>query len=440
MDMTVFPHELGGTVEAIASKSVAHRALILAALCPSPSDIVCNATSKDIDATARVLTALGAKVMRTEAGFHVEPLQGTSATDNIRQGRKNAVLDCGESGSTLRFMLPVVAALGSGASFTGQGRLAERPLSPLYELLAAGGCTLSPQGTFPLTLSGKLKERSFRIPGDVSSQFVSGLLLASPLMAGPVRILVEEPVESRPYINLTIDTMQRFGIDVMSAPETAEDETRCLAIMASPASTPPTSPGTFVVEGDWSNAAFWLCAGALSEHPVSITGMDLASVQGDRNILGALALFGARISRKDSRVTIVHDRLDAISIDVHDIPDLVPALAAVACYAKGTTHLTNAGRLRLKESDRLKTCAAALNAMGAQVTIEDDSLAIEGTGSLSGGTVDAANDHRIAMAAAIAATKTDGPTKIVGAECVQKSYPAFFEDLSSLGGVVRKES
>lgn len=439
MNVEISPHELSGSVASIASKSVAHRALILASLCPGETEIVCNATSKDIDATARTISALGGSATRTEDGFLVKPLPGSSATDNIRQGRPGAILDCGESGSTLRFMLPVVAALGCGASFTGQGRLAERPLSPLYEALEQGGCTLSPQGSFPLTLSGKLAARDFRMPGNVSSQYVSGLLLAAPLMEGPVRILVEEPVESRPYINITIDVLRAFGVDVLSCPETVAG-TRCLALMVSPASTPLRSPGRFAVEGDWSNAAFWLCAGALSTHPVSIFGMNLQSVQGDREAMGALALFGARISRKGDRVTIVRDSLAPQTIDVHDVPDLVPALASVAAYAEGTTRLTNAGRLRLKESDRLATTAAAISAMGGTATIEGDALLIEGSGHLSGGTVDAANDHRIAMAAAIAATMADGPTTIIGAECVSKSYPAFFEDFASLGGIVEKES
>ncbi len=438
MNVTIHPHELTGTVQAIASKSVAHRMLILSALCPSATDIRCNATSEDIEATARVLNALGAHVTKAEEGFHVEPLPGSSASDNIREAQKGAVLDCGESGSTLRFMLPVVAALGCGASFTGHGRLAKRPLSPLYEELAEGGCTLSPQGSFPLTISGKLKRRSFTLPGNVSSQFVSGLLLASPLMEGPLHILVEEPVQSRPYISITENALAAFGADVLSCPET-ENGKRCLALMVSPSSTPVRSPGTIEVEGDWSNAAFWLCAGALSHEPVSITGLDLTSVQGDRAVLGALALFGARVSRKANRVTIVRDHLEAATMDVHDVPDLVPALAAVACYAKGTTRLTNAGRLRLKESDRLETTAAALNAMGGQVSAEGDTLVIEGTGTLAGGTVDAANDHRIAMAAAVAATCATGPTTIEGAECVSKSYPAFFEDYASLAGSVMKE-
>ena len=262
MDVTIRPSALSGTIPAIASKSMAHRLLIMAALCPGTTDINCNATSKDIEATASCLEALGARIARTRLGFRVNPLPGTSATDNIRQATPGARLDCGESGSTLRFMLPVVAALGHGASIDGHGRLAERPLSPLYEELVCHGVTLSKRGVLPLVVSGTLLPGRFSIPGNVSSQFVSGLLMAAPLLSAPSEIVVTEPVESRSYIRLTMRALAEFGVDVGVTRETVDGD-RATVLSVSPARG-AVSPGTVTVEGDWSNAAFWLAAGAIA--------------------------------------------------------------------------------------------------------------------------------------------------------------------------------
>ena len=413
MDVTIHPAPLLGTIPAIASKSMAHRLLIMAALCPGTTDINCNATSRDIDATVSCLEALGARIARTRLGFRVNPLPGTSATDNIRQATPGARLDCGESGSTLRFMLPIVAALGRGGSLDGHGRLAERPLSPLYEELVCHGVTLSTRGRLPLEVSGTLLSGRFSIPGNVSSQFVSGLLMAAPLLSAPCEIVVTEPVESRSYIRLTIRALAEFGVDVGVTHETV------------------------TVEGDWSNAAFWLAAGAVAGG-VSVSGLDLASAQGDRAIMACAAAFGARVGRSGNVASTAPDALRGRTIDVRDTPDLVPPLAAIAANAMGTTVIANAGRLRLKESDRLKTVREALSAMGASVDEEPDALVIHGIGPLSGGVVDTANDHRIAMMAAIAGANATGPTTIRGAECVAKSYPRFFEDFRALGGIAEE--
>ena len=427
MDVTIHPSELHGTVEAVSSKSEAHRLLIVAALCAGTTNLDCRTTSKDIDATADCLRALGARVARTRTGFRVVPIPGTPETDNLRQATADAVLDVGESGSTLRFMLPLVAALGRGASITGHGRLAERPLSPLYEELAAHGATLSPQGAFPLDVSSTVRPGRYTLPGNVSSQYVSGLLIAAPVMGGPVEVVVQKPVESRPYIDMTVAALATFSVHV--ACESTAD-----ALVYTVGPDAPVSPGTVTVGGDWSNSAFWLAAGAFGEKPITVSGLDLASTQGDRAIMAALALLGAAVTRVHGRVTVEKDDLRARTLDVRSCPDLVPPLAAVAALCPGETRVTGAARLRLKESDRLQTVSAALDAMGADVTPTDDGLLIRGVGQLAGGTVDAANDHRIAMMAAIAATQAAGPTTILGAECVQKSYPGFFDDFRALGG------
>ena len=435
MRAIVTPSTLGGTVTGIASKSIAHRQLICAALADRTTDINCNTTSKDIDATARCMRALGAGVTRTRLGFRVRPLR--RGPRDPRWSGTTPLLDCGESGSTLRFVLPVACAIGDEARLTGHGRLAQRPLSPLYEELIAAGADISEQGRFPLTVRGPIRAGRFELPGDVSSQYVSGLLMAAPLLDGKTQVVVSEPFQSRSYVDLTIDALAAFGVRVGVG--TLHEEGREATVFSVCGTGGTHSPGEVTVEGDWSNAAFWLAAGAVSEDGVCVTGLNMSSSQGDRAILGALARFGARVSRQGDSATVQPDALSGCEIDVQDCPDLVPPIATVAALAKGTTTITGAERLRLKESDRLETVSAALNAMGGDVTVVDDGLVINGSGSLAGGEVDAANDHRIAMMSAVAATRATSPVAIVGAECVDKSYPAFFEDFSALGGEVRTE-
>ena len=422
MNVRIYPHELSGTVRAIASKSVAHRTLIMAALADGPCDVDCLTSSADIDATVSCLEALGAQVTRTKLGFRVIPLTRGNISHEV-------TLDCGESGSTLRFLLPVVAALGVPARFLMRGRLSERPLSPLDQQLAEHGVTIERAGD-QLVMAGQLTPGRFLLPGDVSSQFASGLLMASTLLDAPSEVCLRKPVESRPYVELTERTIETFGVDVKvgSAHIDATPHER-FSLRGGHIG----SPGDVQVEGDWSNAAFWLAAGALGGSGVSVMGLDALSPQGDRQVLAALAILGARISRSRASAAAKCDDLLGCRLDMGATPDLVPALAAVAAYAEGDTYLGSVARLRLKESDRLETVCAALTAMGGSALALDDVLIIHG-GTLTGGTVHAANDHRIAMMAAIAATRAEGPTTIIGAECVSKSYPHFFDDFASLNG------
>ena len=429
MDMRIFPGPLAGSIEAVASKSEAHRLLICAALADGVTDIDCNTTSQDIDATAACMRALGARVTRTKKGFRVVPVPAGSP-------EHGALLDCGESGSTLRFLLPVVAALGCDASLTGHGRLPERPLSPLYEELVAHGALLSPQGNMPLAVRGKLESGRYAIAGNVSSQYVSGLLLAAPLMGGGCEVLVTEPIESLPYIDITVAALAQFGVEV--ARERFDDGERRGLLFRVPSASRLHTPGQVRVGGDWSNAAFWLAAGALSKDGVIVEGVDLRSTQGDRAILAALAMLGARVERGASSVTVRPDALRGCKLDVRSCPDLVTPLAAVAACAQGTTTICGAERLRIKESDRLQTVSEAVRALGGRVDQTTDGLVIEGVAELSGGVADAANDHRIAMMSAVLATRAQGPSVIRGAQCVAKSYPAFFEDFRELGGTCEK--
>lgn len=414
MTVTVSGRTLSGQATAPASKSVLHRLLICAAFGDKPTVLERCSLSQDIAATAACLRALGADIAVDGKTMTVQPMQ-TAPTD--------ALLDCGESGSTLRFLLPIAAALG-GARFTGRGRLAQRPLSPLYELLRDNGCTLSAQGAFPLTVSGKLTGTRFCIDGGVSSQFISGLLLAAPLLGGACDICVTGTVESRPYIDLTVAAMRRFGVEVK------EDR----QVFTVPAGSHYRSPERIAAEGDWSNGAFWLVAGALTNDGLTVAGLDSHSLQGDRAVAALLCEAGATVEETDGGLRVSGKALNRpLRVDAAQIPDLVPILAVLAAAIPGRSVIGNARRLRLKESDRLCSVHAMLTALGGRVTMEEESLTIHGTGRLVGGTVDACNDHRIAMAAAVAACLCEQPVVIDGAEAVRKSYPGFFKEFAERG-------
>lgn len=404
-----------GTLSSFPSKSEAHRYLICAALADAPTRIVCSATNDDIDATVSCLCALGANITRTAEGFAVTPIQRTPDT---------ARMDCGESGSTLRFLLPVISALGTHAQLALHGRLPARPLSPLYELLLEHGASISPQGSNPLEVSGKLSGHDFAIAGDVSSQFISGLLFALPLLDldTPATIHLIGQVESRPYLDMTLNSLAAFGIHA-----TEKD-----GVLTIPAHSRFISPGTLIVGGDWSGAAPFLCMGAVGKHPLSVAGLDTASGQGDKEILSVLMQMGAKINVGTSTVTVMPAPLRGIDLDASHIPDLVPVIAATAALADGTTRITGASRLRIKESDRLMTTASVLGALGADVTETDDGLIIVGKIALSGGCVDAFGDHRIAMTAALASLGCTRPVTIKGAQAIAKSYPTFWEQLHLL--------
>ncbi|HHT16586.1 MAG TPA: 3-phosphoshikimate 1-carboxyvinyltransferase [Papillibacter sp.] len=408
----------GGDVRAIASKSAAHRLLICAALADAPTRILCPETSEDILATARCLAALGADIEYNGGVFHVSPIP--------RPVIGKRTLDCGESGSTLRFMLPVAAALGAESEFILRGRLPQRPLSPLYEELVAHGCTLSPQGASPLTLSGQLQGGAFTISGNVSSQFITGLLLALSVLEEPSEIAVTGAVESGPYIDMTLRALEIFG-----APSAVQNQVFYVNGRGA-----FRSPSEVTVEGDWSNAAFWLCAGALlpEDQEICVSGLNFGSPQGDRAILNFLRRFGANVRAEGDSVTISRGNLRGIDIDAADTPDLVPVLAVVAAGAEGVTTVTRAERLRDKESDRLRAVTEMLSILGADIRETRDGLVINGRPLLKGGTVSSFGDHRIAMAAAVASLICHGPVTIEGAEAVNKSYPGFFQDFAALGG------
>lgn len=421
MNYTFTAKNTKNKINAISSKSEAHRLLICAALSDGETCIVCNDTNQDIDATVSCLNALGASIIRAENGdgekcFNVTP---------IGQIPTHAAFDCGESGSTLRFLLPVVAALGIECDIYMHGRLPERPLSPLYELLTKNGVTLSPQGSNPLHVSGRLKSGNYEIAGNISSQFISGLLFALPFADGDSTLTMTGKLESTPYITMTEQALECFEAHIRNDGNVfyIPRANSCVGLNRF------TTPHTVFVGGDWSNAAFFLCAGALSKGGVTVCGLDVTSPQGDREILNILKRMGAAISRSGNSITVSKADLFGIEIDASQIPDLVPVISVVASVAMGKTRIYNASRLRLKESDRLRSVCDMLSSLGADIKETEDGLIIHGINKkLTGGTVSSHNDHRIAMSAAVASLVCTGPVTVEGIEAVNKSYPSFISD------------
>lgn len=391
MDIKIYPCKLTGDITAIPSKSQAHRLLICAAFSQAPTTLYCPDTNLDIEATAGCLRSLGAVIDRTASGYTVTPIVDIP---------ESAIMDCSESGSTLRFLLPIVCALGIETTIHMSGRLPYRPLSPMWEELERMGCTLSRPTENTIHTSGKLSAGEYIIAGNVSSQFVSGLLFALSLLDGVSKISIVGKLESRPYVEMTQRVLERFG--VRSDNFIVEG------------SRPFLTPGNVTVEGDWSNGAFFLAATALG-NAVTVRNLCPDSSQGDRVIADILAC---------------NDEKPVIS--AADIPDLVPILAVCFAARDGVT-FTDIARLRLKESDRVASVSNLLQSLGIQVLSDENTMTVYG-GSLTGGTVNACGDHRIAMAAGIAATVASGPVVIRGAECVAKSYPAFWQEFKRLGG------
>ena len=391
------PHgPLGGRVDAIASKSQLQRLLLCAALADRETVVHGASDAADVQAMCRCLRALGARVTADGKTLRVQPVTEQA----------HGAADCGESGATLRFLLPVAAALGRETTFRLHGRLPQRPLGPLWEALEAHGVRLSRPAPDELLCAGRLQSGRFALPGDVSSQFFSGLLFALPLLSGPSELHAATPPESAGYIAMTLAALRRFGIATEPLPDG----------WAVPGGQRYRSPGAVRAEG------------ALSR-PVTVTGLQADSAQGDRVILEYLRRFGAEVEQNADAVTVRPAPLRGCSLDVRSTPDLAPPLALLAACAAGTTRITGAARLRYKERDRLASIAAALRALGADVRDLPDGLEIVG-GRLTGGTVDACGDHRIAMLAAIASARCD--VRLRGAECVEKSDPHFWQTLAGL--------
>ena len=388
---------VGGTITAPPSKSMAHRAVLCAALAEGRSHITNLEFSKDISATLGAAAQLCARVR-------------TGADDAVVEGLGHFVplaapVDCCESGSTLRFLIPIASLTGQAVTFTGRGRLMERPQKPYFDLFDEKGISYE-QAAGALTVRGTLTPGEYRLAGNVSSQFFTGLLFALPLLGGGSTLVSTTRLESRDYVAMTRDALARAGVKI-------DGEAERFAV-------PPSVYRSFdaAVEADWSQAGFWYAVRFLG-NGVEVCGLNENSAQGDRVVKDLLERFKAAGEQ---------------SVDVSDCPDLLPPLAVMAARREGTTHFVNAARLRMKESDRLTTTAALLRALGVPAETTADSLTVRGVPSFSGGTVDGANDHRIVMAAAVAATAAAAPVTVTGAEAVRKSYPSFWEEYKRLGG------
>ena len=408
------PYTPRGAVAAPPSKSDVHRAVICAALSGGVCKISPVALSNDIRATIGCVEALGA-----EASVENDVL---TVDGSAVFAKKTATLDCIESGSTLRFMIPVAAAGGVEARFTGSGSLVSRPIGLYSQILPEKGVSLEGGDGLPLKISGKLKSGVFKVPGNISSQFISGLLFALPLLRGDSDIILTSPIQSAGYINMTIRTMEKFGIevDVTDTGWHVRGGQRYI-------------PSDYRTDGDWSQAAFYLVSGAVNGE-ITVNNLNTDSKQGDRKIAELLREFGAEVIQEADSVTVKKSDMKGIEIDASQIPDLVPALAVCASFADGVTRITNAERLRIKESDRLISTAALINSLGGEAKELPDGLVIRGSRTLIGGTVKGFNDHRIVMSAAICAAGSENPIICTDALSVNKSYPGFFDDYNSVGG------
>lgn len=412
MNIKISPKILNGTLPIISSKSDVHRIMICAALSDAPTVIKNVSLCDDIKATAACIEELGAKVEFSKNTVIITPSEKAVISP---------VFNCNESGSTLRFLLPVCAAKCENTHFTGCGRLPKRPLSELVSAMQKNGVEFS-DNKLPFNTSGKLKSGEYSLPGNVSSQYISGLLMALCVTEGESTIKLTSPLESASYVKMTLNTLKLFNASVYEI----ENGYKIIG------KKHLTSPKEITAEGDWSNAAFFLVSAAISGE-VTLTGLNSNSLQGDKKIIQALQKFNAHVTINGDAVTVSQGNLKATEIDLTDTPDMLPILAVLASFCEGESEFFGAKRLKLKESDRLLSVASMINSLGGKATVFDDGITVLGT-ALKGGRVNSENDHRIVMAAAVAACHTKDPVEITGSEAVNKSYPTFFEDFKALGG------
>ncbi len=417
MSVKIHPSTVSGSVAAPPSKSMTHRAFVLAALVDGKSIIRNPLTADDTEATSRVLAGLGVETHRGSEWI----------VDGGHLYAPSETLDCGESGTTLRFMAAVCALVDGNCRLAGGPSLSSRPVGPLLGALEQIGVRCESHGGLPpVTIrgTGHIRGGEARLPGDVSSQFVSALLTVAPLADASVKISLTTPLESRPYVSMTVDAMRAFGVEV----EHTLDMTRLMAPIR------PYKATTVVVEGDWSSASYPLAAGAMIGE-ARVTGLNHASSQADKVIITILAQMGVEVRARSDSVTVRSSKLKCIESDLSDCPDLFPVVSALCAASEGKSRLTGLGRLRFKESDRVAAMAEGLTRMGAKVSYDADSATIMG-GRLRGAEVDPWGDHRIAMSLAVLALRAEGETIIKNAGCISKSYPGFWSDLAALGGRV----
>lgn len=420
----ISPTKFQGKIHIPSSKSLGHREIICAGLADGTSVIDNISMSNDIEATCRCLQALGVRIENVPSRFAGRTALSVTGSGTLQPSAVSG--DCGESGSTLRFLIPLAALTGRPFTLQGHGRLVSRPLQAYYDIFDAQQIEYRTQnGQLPLTVNGRLRPGHYSLPGNVSSQFVSGLLFALPLLQGDSVLEITSPLESASYVNLTLSCLEKYGIHIEN------DQHRCYKISGRQQYRPQNS----MVEGDWSQAAFWLVAGSLGRQ-VTCGGLEAASGQGDRAVLEIMRRMGAVLKEQSGSVTAQQSATTAAVIDAADCPDIIPVLTVLAAVSSGTTKVINAARLRLKECDRLAAITRELNRLGAKIEELPDGLLITGQpeGLRGGAQVDAWNDHRIAMSLAVAAAVCAEPFVLAGAGSVAKSYPDFWQDYLQAGG------
>ena len=426
------PSKLSGTVHIPPSKSFAHRALICSALSvlsgSTDSAVINNySDSRDMQATENFIRRLGLLPCVSEDGKSVTVRKSTEMP-------AAGSVDCIESGSTLRFVIPIAAALGLSCTFVGSGRLPERPLEVYEKLLPEHGITMTRESSerfLPLAITGKLQSGDFELPGNISSQFISGLMFALPLLEGDSRIIITTELESKSYIDITISVLRKFGISI--------EETDCGYFVKGGQKYSCTD---YTVEGDWSQAAFFFTMAALGSSPIVIEGLDEHSVQGDRKICEIYSKMGLNIKFDGSSCIVFNPSssekfhgLKPVSFDASDIPDAVPAISTALSQADGTSIISGAARLRIKECDRLTAVREAIEKLGGEIVEKPDGLVIKGVRELHSADVNGFNDHRMLMSVSSVMQAVNGDVTVSDPLSIRKSYPHFYEDFRSLGGI-----
>ncbi|WFA08892.1 3-phosphoshikimate 1-carboxyvinyltransferase [Tissierella sp. Yu-01] len=413
------PNRLKGEITIPSSKSLCHRAIICASLSDGESIIDNVVFSDDIYATCEGMKKLGAQIEKIGEG-------SLRIRGGLPKYEAGETIDCKESGSTLRFLIPISLLSDKRVIFNGRGNLVSRPIDTYYRIFEEQNIKYrNDNGKLPLELEGKLKAGTFEVEGNISSQFITGLMFTLPLLNEDSRIIVTTDLESKGYVDLTIDMLGKFGVEIIN------NEYKEFIIKGNQSYI----NRDYRVEGDFSQAAFWFVGGILGEEVVS-QGVNLDSLQGDKIIVSLIEQMEGSLVKDNSTVNTLDSKTQGITIDASQCPDLVPILTVLASLSKGETRIVNAGRLRIKESDRLKAISTELNKLGADVKELEDGLIINGVEYLIGGTVDSWNDHRIAMSLAIASIKSKDEVIITNSDAVKKSYPSFWSDFKSLGGII----
>ncbi len=415
----ITPRNLTGTVTIPPSKSLSHRAIICAALSNGESKVENLIFSEDIIATAEAMESLGIKMNLKDSSIDII---GSDKLELI-----NSEIDCNESGSTLRFIIPIALLTSKEVTFKGRGRLVTRPLTTYYNIFDKEGIEYDTKSGLPLKVKGSLKPSVYEVEGNISSQFITGLMFSLPLLNGDSSIKIIGELESKGYVDLTIDVLSQYGVKIENKDYKefiikGNQKYKCQ---------------NYRVEGDYSQVAFFIVAGLLGGE-ITCLDMKKDSLQGDRAIIDIVQKMGGKVEVLDDKIIVHPSKTHGAVIDASQCPDLVPIVATLGALSEGETRIINAERVRIKESDRLEAMRCELNKIGADIKETPDGLIINGKDMLEGGVVDGWNDHRIVMAMAMASVRCKGELVIEGSEAIKKSYPTFFEDFKNLGGIVNE--